>query len=114
MIKINGTIIKEFPISTTNILFKNLAFSGGGYFRLLPYKLIYSLFKENEFVTSYFHIRDFDKEQHRFISLRYFKNYYGIESAYGKFKQLIKDFEFHSIRDVDAAINWSLVPHLNL
>ena len=41
-IEYNGIKLKEFPINTLTILEKPFIFSGGGYFRLLPYKLIKS------------------------------------------------------------------------
>ena len=36
IIKYNGIELKEFPICTTKILGKNIAYSGGGYFRFFP------------------------------------------------------------------------------
>ena len=44
----------------------NIVFSGGGYFRLLPEKILLNLFKKNnEYIMTYFHPRDFDYEQPR-------------------------------------------------
>ena len=40
IIKYNGCLIREFPISIKKIAGKNIVFSGGGYFRLFPYSLI--------------------------------------------------------------------------
>ncbi len=42
VVKLGDAMIKEFPISIGRIMFKNIAYSGGGYFRLLPYWLIKS------------------------------------------------------------------------
>lgn len=41
IIKHNDIEIKEFPVTTKNIMGKSLIFSGGGYFRLMPYRLLY-------------------------------------------------------------------------
>lgn len=40
IIKHGDTIMKEFPITTKTVLGKKIIFSGGGYFRLVPYSLV--------------------------------------------------------------------------
>ena len=62
-ISYDGLEIREFPMNTTTILGKKFVFSGGGYFRLLPYKAISTLMNKSEYVMTYFHPRDFDPEQ---------------------------------------------------
>ena len=42
LIKHGDTIMKEFPVTTKTIMGKKIIFSGGGYFRLVPYPLIKS------------------------------------------------------------------------
>lgn len=41
IIKHNDIEIKEFPVTTKNIMGKSFIFSGGGYFRLMPYGLLH-------------------------------------------------------------------------
>ena len=40
VIEYNGRTIKEFPVSTKEMLGRHVIYSGGGYFRLFPYRLI--------------------------------------------------------------------------
>ena len=45
----SGQTIKEFPINTIKIIGKNIIFSGGGYFRLVPYSLLKLLFNRSKY-----------------------------------------------------------------
>lgn len=40
LIKHGNVLMKEFPVSTKTFMGKNIIFSGGGYFRLVPYGLL--------------------------------------------------------------------------
>lgn len=108
IINYNGIRLKEFPVGTTKVLGKDIAYSGGGYFRLLPYNIIKNRTKANDYVMSYFHLRDFDIEQTKqSLNLaRYFKSYYGITSAYTKFLKYIDDFEFINIEKAIDLTEW--------
>ena len=44
------------------------------------------------------------------MNLRYFKNYYGINGAMGKFKRLLNDFEFINVENAARIIDWDTVP----
>lgn len=122
LINYQGGIIKEFPMSIASLLNKKLAYSGGGYFRLFPYQLIKSIMTKNDYVMTYFHLNDFDKEQPRlYMSFegesalaRYFKKYYGINGSYSKFKKLISDFDFVSVQQANQQIKWDEVPKVFL
>lgn len=115
IIEYNGITLKEFPISLTKILGKELAYSGGGYFRLFPYRKTKSIIENSNYVMTYFHIKDFDKEQvKKFKSyagenaiFRYFKSYYGLSSSFKKFNKLLNDFEFVDIKQANDLIDWS-------
>lgn len=77
-----------------------LVFSGGGYFRLLPYQLIKFLMMRSEYNMTYFHPRDFDPAQPRLPELshvRKFKSYVGLRGANLKLKRLLSDFDFISV-----------------
>jgi polysaccharide deacetylase family protein (PEP-CTERM system associated) len=113
-IRYHDVVIKEFPIATTTLFGQEIAYSGGGYFRLIPYSIISKLVKQNEYVMSYFHIRDFDAEQKQIINLRYFKNYYGIKSAYTKLTRFVKEFDFINIECAGTFIDWDNVPIISL
>lgn len=105
----NGKIIKEFPVSIHTILGEKIIFSGGGYFRFFPYKLIRRWMKEKSYNMTYFHTQDFDKGQPKLKELpivRQFKTYYGIDRAFVKFQHFLDDFDFVNIRKADELINW--------
>lgn len=113
----NGNTIKELPLNTKNILGKKMVFSGGGYFRLIPYVMLKYLFKRSNYVMTYFHPRDFDVEQPIIKDLgliRKFKSYYGLGSAQDKLEKLLKDFEFIDVRTAVNNINWSMKPKYTL
>ena len=88
-IDIDGYRLKEFPINTVNGLGKSLIFSGGGYFRLIPYPILQQLTKRSNYVMTYFHPRDFDANQpmiEELSRLRKFKSYYGLSGCLDKLK----------------------------
>ena len=112
LIDINGSMLKEFPINMWRIVKKNFAFSGGGYFRLLPYFAIRDLMKKSNYVMTYFHPRDFDPEQPIIKDLpiiRKFKSYYGLRNAFKKLNKMAREFEWIDLRTADALIEWDNV-----
>lgn len=109
--------IKEFPMNLFEVFSRELIFSGGGYFRFLPYFLIQYMMKNSKYVMTYFHPRDFDKDQPILEGLslpRYFKSYYGLGSSFGKLDKLLTDFDFLSISEADKKIDWLNSPRYNL
>ena len=109
--------INEFPMNTGTIIGKKVIFSGGGYFRLFPYPLIKKLMCQSDYNITYLHMRDFDYQQPRFkylSTMRYFKSYYGIKSAYDKFKKLLAAFNWISIEQASQELNWNNVCRLEL
>jgi hypothetical protein len=109
--------VKEMPINLVNFLGKEMIFSGGGYFRLLPYTLIKQMMNKSDYVMTYFHPRDFDKDQPMISDLslvRRFKSYYGLGGALSKLERLIDDFEFIDIDEADKLINWDLAKNVEL
>ena len=110
LIDINGVQIKEFPINIYNFMSYPVIFSGGGYFRLLPYPIIKRLTKKSPYMMTYFHPRDFDGGQPMIKDLpitRKFKSYYGLNSALSKLERLLSDFKFEDIRTIDKSIDWT-------
>ncbi len=110
LIDIDGVLLKEFPINTAKIFGKTLAFSGGGYFRLIPYNRIQKLTKNADYIMSYFHIRDFDAKQKRVKSLRYFQSYYGINNAFLKLNKYINENTFLTVEQANNNIDWEKAP----
>ncbi len=108
-IDIDGMRLKEFPINLASFANKNLIFSGGGYFRLLPFPVLDKLTQNSDYVMTYFHPRDFDAEQPMVPGLnliRKFKSYYGLRGSLSKLNKLINNHQFVDIRTAEAAIDW--------
>lgn len=117
LINIDGVMLKEFPINLYNIFGNNVIFSGGGYFRLLPYGMINYMMKRSNYVMTYFHPRDFDSDQpmiNDLSRLRKFKSYYGLKGSMTKLEQLIEDFEFIDLTQAVSSIDWSQKPIVNI
>ena len=117
ILEYNGFRLKEFPINTKPFLKHSIIFSGGGYFRLLPYNLIKNYTKESDYVMSYFHPRDFDYEQPMIRDLsvsRKFKSYVGLKNAEKKLTNWLRDFQFIDINKADNLINWNKVKVIKL
>lgn len=117
LIDINGVQIKEFPINIFNFMSYPVIFSGGGYFRLLPFPIIKRLTKKSPYMMTYFHPRDFDADQPMIKELpitRKFKSYYGLNSALSKLERLLSDFKFEDIRTIDKNIDWNKAKAIKL
>ena len=112
ILQYNGIQLKEFPINTHQIFGKPLIFSGGGYFRLLPFKYIKSWSSSADYVMTYFHPRDFDHKQPLVPGLsmpRRFKSYVGLKKCQPKLEQWLRDFEFVDIETANKQIDWGKV-----
>ena len=94
-----GHELIEFPINIKTFFFTPFVFSGGGYFRITPLLLLNRLFRNEKYIMTYFHPRDFDPVQPIIPGLntiRKFKSYYGLTRTYDKLSALM---EFHKFDD---------------
>jgi len=94
-----------------------MIFSGGGYFRLLPYWIIKQMMQKSDYVMTYFHPRDFDKNQPMIDDLsllRKFKSYYGLGGAFNKLESLITDFEFIDLEEAVKTVEWDKVKRIRV
>lgn len=115
IVQYNGIKMKEFPIPMTDVFGKRIAYSGGGYFRLFPYRKIKFLVSRSSYVMTYFHIKDMDAGQPRryhgleneSAPIRYFKNYYGLNQCFSKFQKLIKSFDFMSLKEAESIVDFT-------
>ena len=117
IIKINGLQIKEFPINTASLLNIKWIYSGGGYFRLTPYRFINYWTKSSNYIMTYFHPRDFDPGQPiiKELSLvRKFKSYVGLANCLNKLETWTSHFSFVDLNEADKMINWSKSPIIEL
>ena len=123
IIKVGGATIQEFPICTTSMFGKEMAYSGGGYFRLFPLDFIKRQMSKNEYNMTYFHIGDLIKsapldrktfEDYFKIpptlknrALRNLKSNIGKGDAVDKLFDLIDAFDFTSIEIASSQLDWS-------
>lgn len=118
IIETGGIEIKELPISYKKIASRNLVFSGGGYFRLIPYCLLKRWSKESEdYLLSYIHPRDLDAGQPMIKELpltRKFKSYYGLSAAETKLRRFLSEFRFTDISTANESVDWNSVKRLRL
>ncbi len=118
IIEHKGIQMKEFPVGFKTLAGKHVIFSGGGYFRLCPYSLVYRWMKESsDYVMAYIHPRDLDAKQPVLEGLpmtRRFKSYVGIKGAESKLRRWLTDFNFLDIATANDLIDWSTVPRVNL
>lgn len=119
IIKYNGCQLNEFPIPLypLPLIGKQIAYSGGGYFRMLPLSFVKKRIAASDYNMCYFHIADlltkkaplqsredfeaYFKEPgplHRRL-LRYFKSNIGRRTALPNMQELINTYSFTSIKD---------------
>lgn len=125
MISYSGIVIKEFPVPMINILGRDIAYSGGGYFRFFPLNFIKKEMNKSEYVMCYFHIDDLVQEMQGVMSreayesyfkepgtlknrcMRYFKSNFGKKRSMSKLQRLILSEDFMNIEQADASIDWT-------
>lgn len=122
-INYEGVKLKEYPISMTTVLGKRMAYSGGGYFRLLPYWLVKCKMRKKDYNICYFHLNDLINQKIKMKSrkeyedyfhepgtlknrlMRYMKSNIGNGDGYGKLKKMMSDYPFTCIRD--CGFDWA-------
>lgn len=109
IIESGGIRLKSLPINTTKFIFKNIVYSGGGYFRLFPLSFLKKKFSTDNYVMTYFHPRDFDPDQPIIAglnSVRKFKSYVGLSSSRNKLKEILRLYEFIDVENAIELIDW--------
>lgn len=124
VIDYNGIRLKEFPVCTTKVMGKEIAYSGGGYFRFFPLGFVKVRMDKNDYTMCYFHIGDLIPELGGVMTkadyesyfkepgtlknryLRYFKTNVGKSRAFSKMTSLIQSTDFVSISQGETMINW--------
>lgn len=117
IVKYKNCMIKEFPVCIKKIAGKNIIFSGGGYFRLIPYFLLKKWSFDREYLLSYIHPRDLDGNQPIIKDLplsRKFKSYTGVKTAAAKLTKYLTDIKFTDISTASSHIDWEKVPVIEL
>ena len=127
IVEYNGIKLKEFPICTTQLMGKEMAYSGGGYFRFFPLSFVKKEMTKSKYAMCYFHIGDLIPESKKMRSradyeayykepgtfkarmTRYVKSNMGKKNAFDKMMRLIDEMEFVGLRQVDEMIEWPRV-----
>lgn len=110
IIEYGGARLKSLPINTTKLIFKNIVYSGGGYFRLFPLFFLKKKFSTDDYVMTYFHPRDFDPDQPIVAGLnriRKFKSYVGLSSSRNKLKELLRLYKFINVKNAIEITDWN-------
>ena len=93
----SGKSIEEWPVSKYKGI---IPYSGGGFFRLMPYVLIKYFMNHSEYVMTYFHPRDFDTRQPRWAELSLKDRclcYVGLSGSWKKWINMLDDFDFQDL-----------------
>lgn len=101
--------IKEFPLNTISMFGKRWVFSGGGFFRCLPYPIIKNATKNSDYLMAYFHPRDFDVKQLKVSGLsvkKQISSCYGLNSCLKKLERWLRDFKFVDIEKALGLVDW--------
>ena len=131
-IRYNDTEILEFPISTARIFGKDIAWSGGGYFRLIPYPIISYLQKDSSYTMSYFHLNDLIQASWKLMSKERYEEYFkepgtlknrilrmvkgniSVGDTFNKLSKFIKTGDFINIQKAIDKTDWANTPIIQL
>ena len=120
----NGIIIKEFPVCLTTLLGKEVAYSGGGYFRLFPFSFIKTHILKQKYSMCYFHINDLLTEKNGLMTrneyedyfkepgtlrnryIRYIKSNIGKAGAWSKLQRIINEIPSNGITETSHQFDW--------
>ena len=125
IIDYNGIRLKEFPVCTAKVMGKEMAYSGGGYFRFFPLSFVKKEIKKSKYSMCYFHIGDLIPDSYGVMSkqayesyfkekgtlkaryTRYIKSNLGKKKAIGKMLKLIDEMDFVNLQQVDGRLDWN-------
>lgn len=128
IVEYGGIQLKEFPVCTTKVIGKEMAYSGGGYFRFFPLWFVKRQMARSDYAMCYFHIGDLVPEFGEVMTkkdyeayfkepgtlknryLRYIKSNLGKKGAFDKMMRLIAETEFVNLEEADKRMAWEKVP----
>lgn len=124
VIEYNGIRLKEFPVCMTKVLSRDVAYTGGGYFRFFPLGFVKGRMVKADYVMCYFHIGDMVPEMGGVMSkvayeayykepgtlknryVRYIKTNLGKRGAFDKMSKMLASESFVNIAQADKKIDW--------
>lgn len=115
VLKTEAGDVRCFPVSVMTVGGRRMPFSGGGYLRLFPLRVIERGFRQNHAQGRpgmlYIHPREINPQQPRFprpnplnvpACLKYMKYYVNLASTLPKLELLLAQFRFTTVREVLA------------
>jgi len=127
-----GAALKEYPVCLTSLLGKQMAYSGGGYFRILPYRLISNIMKKRDYNICYFHLNDLLSEKRKLMSKADYEEYFkepgtlknrikryakynaGRGDTMNKLCRLLEEHCFVPLETATIQTDWAKVPVIEL
>jgi len=132
VVRYNGVELHEFPITTVNVFGKDIAYSGGGYFRFFPFIFVVKKMKQVPYSMTYFHLGDLNPVISGVMSkddyegyfgeagtmkaryLRYIKTNIGVKGNKRKLFRLLDCLSFANLNRADESVDWSVAPIVNI
>lgn len=126
-VEYQGTVLKEYPIGMMSIAGKKIAYSGGGYFRLIPYWMTSRTMRRRDYDICYFHLNDLIPQKRKLMSradyeeyfmqpgtlknrlIRYIKSNAKTGDTLEKLSLLLSEHQFVNIREADEMLDWGKV-----
>ena len=125
IVKVGNATLKEFPVSLTTLAGRQMAYSGGGYFRFFPLNFIKNTMKESDYVMTYFHISDLEHHPYKMMTREAYESYFkqpgtfknrftrmmkrciGSSGAFDKMCNLVRALDYVNLEEADKAIDWN-------
>lgn len=117
----------KYPIGMMSIAGRKIAYSCGGYFRLIPYWLISKTMNRRDYDICYFHLNDLIAQKLKLMSrsdyeeyfmqpgtlenrlIRFFKSNAKTGNTLDKLTRLLGNHQFVNLREADKQIDWNSV-----
>lgn len=131
-VEYHGATLKEYPIGMMSVAGRKVAYSGGGYFKLIPYWVTSWMMRQHQYDICYFHLYDLISEKRKLMSradyeklfrqpgtiknrlIRYLKSNARTGDTFEKLRSVLHDFDFVNIRDSQNLIRWDKVERIEL
>ena len=116
----DGATLKEFPITTVDLLGYKLPVGGGGYFRLFPFFMTQKLLQlrckqENAPFVFYLHPWELDPDQPRVAGaslLSKFRHYNNLDKVEARLATLLELFDFTTMENLLVRAHPAALPQL--
>lgn len=132
VVKYNGLELHEYPIVTAKVFGKDIAYSGGGYFRFFPYCFVEKEIKKAPYSMTYFHLGDLNpvfsgvlsKEMYETYFdepgtlkaryLRFVKTNLGVKGNKRKLFRLLGNMAFNNLEETEGLVRWTEAPTITI